>query len=154
MRGVYRVLVGLLAVEVLVQGMAIAYALAGLGHWIDKDGGVANKALFDSDNPDFPGVGGFMIHGLNGTMIIPILVLLILIVSFFAKLPGASKRAGIFVGLVILQVFLGIFAHEVPFVILLHVLNAFLIFSLAAITAYRMTSTPAVSTPAQDPVPV
>jgi heme A synthase len=87
-------------------------------------------------------------------MIIPILVLLILIVSFFAKLPGASKRAGIFVGLVILQVFLGIFAHEVPFVILLHVLNAFLIFSLAAITAYRMTSTPAVSTPAQDPVPV
>jgi hypothetical protein len=34
------------------------------------------------------------------------------------------------------------------------VLNAFLIFSLAAITAYRMTSTPAVSTPAQDPVPV
>jgi hypothetical protein len=144
MRNVYRVLVYALAAEVLVQGMAIAYALAGLGHWIDKDGGVADKALVEADSPDFPGAGGFMIHGLNGTMIIPILVLLILIVSFFAKLPGASKRAGIFVGLVILQVFLGIFAHEVPYVILLHVLNAFLIFSLAAITAYRMTSTPAL----------
>jgi hypothetical protein len=138
MRTVYRVLVTLIAVEVLVQGMAIAYALAGLGHWIDKDGGVANKALFDSDNPDFPGVGGFMIHGLNGTLIIPILVLLTLIVSFFAKVPGASKTAGLIVGLVILQVFLGIFAHELPFVILLHVLNAFVIFSIAAITSYRL----------------
>jgi heme A synthase len=138
MRTTFRVLMYLLAVEVLVQGMAIAYALAGMGHWVDKDGGVVNKALFDEDNPHFPGVGGFMIHGLNGTMIIPILVLLLLIISFFAKVPGGSKRAGLLVGLVILQVFLGIFSHEVPFVILLHVLNAFAIFSIAAITAYRM----------------
>jgi hypothetical protein len=138
MRTVFRVLITLVAVEVLVQGMAIAYALAGLGHWIDKDGGIANKALFDSDNPDFPGVGGFMIHGLNGTLIIPILVLLTLIVSFFAKVPGASKTAGLIVGLIVLQVFLGIFAHEVPFVILLHVLNAFFIFSVAAIASYRL----------------
>jgi heme A synthase len=138
MRTTFRVLMYLLAVEVLVQGMAIAYALAGLGHWIDKDGGVANKALFDESNPKFTGVGGFMIHGLNGTMIIPILVLLLLIISFFAKVPGGSKRAGLLFGLVILQVFLGIFSHEVPFVILLHVLNAFAIFSIAAITAYRL----------------
>jgi hypothetical protein len=137
MRTTFRVLMYLLAVEVLVQGMAIAYALAGMGHWVDKDGGVVNKALFDEDNPHFPGVGGFMIHGLNGTMIIPILVLLLLIISFFAKVPGGSKRAGLLFGLVILQVFLGIFSHEVPFVILLHVLNAFAIFSIAAITAYR-----------------
>jgi heme A synthase len=140
MRTFYRVLVILLAVEVLVQGMAIAYALAGMGHWVDQDGGVVDKALFDSDNPDFPGVGGFMIHGLNGTMIIPILVLLMLIVSFFANVPGASKRAGLLVGLVVLQVFLGIFSHEIPYVITLHVLNAFAIFSIAAITAYRLGS--------------
>lgn len=146
MRTAFRVLVGLLAVEVLVQGMAIAYALAGMGHWVDEDGGVVNKALFDSDNPDFPGVGGFMAHGMNGTLIIPILVLLILIVSFFAKVPGATKRALIFFGLVALQVFLGIFSHEVPYVIMLHVLNAFLIFSLAAITAYRLGSDDRVDT--------
>jgi hypothetical protein len=146
MRTVFRVLITLVAVEVLVQGMAIAYALAGLGHWIDKDGGVANKALFDSDNPDFPGVGGFMIHGLNGTLIIPVLVLLTLIVSFFAKVPGGSKTAGIIVGLVILQVFLGIFSHEVPYVILLHVLNAFVIFSVAAIASYRLGRGDAVDT--------
>jgi heme A synthase len=146
MRTFFRILVTLVAVEVLVQGMAIAYALAGLGHWIDKDGGVANKALFDESNPDFPGVGGFMIHGLNGTMIIPILVLLTLIISFFAKTPGASKRAGLIVGLVVLQVFLGIFSHEVPYVILLHVLNAFLIFSVAAITSYRLGRGDALAT--------
>jgi hypothetical protein len=154
MRTAYRVLAYLLAAEVLVQGMAIAYALAGLGHWIDKDGGVANKALFDSDNPDFPGVAGFMIHGLNGTMIIPILVLLLLIVSFFAKLPGGTKRAAIILGLIVLQVALGILSHEVPGLITLHVLNAFGIFVLAGLTGLRTGSTPAVTTPAQAPVTV
>jgi hypothetical protein len=155
MRTTFRVLLFVLAAEVLVQGMAIAYAIAGLGHWIDKSGGVANKALFNSDNPDFPGVGGFMVHGLNGTMIIPIVVLLLLIISFFAKVPGGSKTAGILVGLVVLQVFLGIFAHEVPYVILLHVLNAFLIFAFAAMSAMRLGAGAAtVETRAQTPAAV
>lgn len=134
MRSTLRVLFFLVAAEVLVQGMAIAYALAGMGHWVDKDGGVVNKALFDSSNPHFTGVTGFMIHGMNGTMIIPLLVLLTLVLSFFAKAPGASKRAGIIVGLVVLQVFLGIISHEIPGLIMLHVLNAFAIFTVAAMS--------------------
>ena len=134
MRNVYRVLAYLLSIEVLVQGMAIAYAIAGLGKWVEDDGGVLNKQVMDSDNPDFPGVGGFMIHGLNGTLIIPILVLLLLIVSFFAKVPGGIKRAAVLFGLVALQIFLGIFAHSVPFVIVFHVLNAFAIFIGAFMT--------------------
>jgi hypothetical protein len=138
MRTAYRMLAYLLAAEVLIQAMAIAYALAGMGHWVDQDGGVVDKALFDSDNPDFPGVGGFMTHGMNGMMIIPLLVLILLIVSLFTKLPGATKRAGILVGLVVLQVFLGIFSHEVPYAIMLHALNAFAIFSVAALTANRL----------------
>jgi heme A synthase len=73
-----------------------------------------------------------MVHGMNGMMIIPILVLLLLIVSFFAKVPGGVRSAAILVGLVVLQVFLGIFAHSVPFVIVLHVLNAFAILGVAA----------------------
>jgi heme A synthase len=82
-----------------------------------------------------------MAHGLNGTMIIPIVVLLLLVVSLFTKLPGATKRAGILVGLVVLQVFLGIFSHELPYAIMLHALNAFLIFSVAALTANRLRLT-------------
>jgi heme A synthase len=151
MRNVYRVLAYLLSIEVLVQGMAIAYGIAGLTRWVDEDGGVLNKQVLDSDNADFPGVGGFMTHGINGTTIIPLIVLLLLIVSFFAKVPGGIKRAAILFGLVALQIFLGIFAHEVPFVVVLHVLNAFAIFIGAFMTA-RAAST--VAAPAESSVAV
>jgi hypothetical protein len=39
-----------------------------------------------------------MVHGMNGMMIVPLLALTFLVVSFFTKLPGASKRAGAVVG--------------------------------------------------------
>jgi hypothetical protein len=132
MRIVYRVLAFLIAIEVVIQAMAIAYAIAGVGKWVEDDGGVLNKQVFDADSPDFPGVGGFMLHGLNGMMVIPVLVLLLLIVSFFAKVPGGVRSALILVVLVAVQVFLGIFAHDVPGVIVLHVLNAFAIMAVAA----------------------
>jgi len=157
MRSTFRVLLFLVAAEVLVQGMAIAYGIAGMGHWVEENGGVVNKALFDSDNPHFPGIKGFMLHGMNGMMVIPILVLLTLIVSFFAKVPGASKRAGILVGLVVLQVVLGIMSHSIPGVITLHVLNAFAIFTVAAMSAVRLRSgalTPEAATTQAAPVSV
>ncbi len=142
MRTTYKVLAYALAVEVLVQGMAIAYAIAGLGKWIEDDGGVLNKQVMDSESADFGGVGGFMIHGINGTMLIPLLVLLLLVVSLFAKVPGGTKRAGILVGLVVVQVFLGIFSHELPAAIVLHVLNAFAIFLVALLTARSVGAAP------------
>jgi hypothetical protein len=132
MRTAYRVLAFLLAIEVLIQAMAIAYAIAGLSKWVEDDSGVLNKQILDGD-PTFSGVGGFMVHGLNGMMVIPILVLLLLIVSFFAKVPGGVRSAAILLLLVVVQVFLGIFAHDVPYVIVLHVLNAFAIMGLAAV---------------------
>ena len=137
MRSVYRVLAFILAAEVTVQAMAIAYALAGLGNWISEDGGVLNKAALDSDSLDFAGVGGFMTHGINGMMVIPLLTLLLLIVSFFAKVPGGTKRAAIILGLVVLQVVLGITSHSIPYAIMLHALNAFAIFSMAAMAGWR-----------------
>ena len=155
MRNAYRVLAYLLAVEVVVQAMAIAYAIAGLGHWVEEDNGVLNKQVIDSDSPDFPGVGGFATHGINGTMIIPIIIILLLIVSFFAKIPGGVRMAAILFGLVALQVFLGIFSHSIPFVIVLHVLNAFAIFSFAAMSFVRLGKLPADATaPAQASVAV
>jgi hypothetical protein len=135
MRNVYRVLAYVLAVEVLVQAMAIAYAIAGLSKWVEDDGGVLNKQVVDSDNASFPGVGGFAIHGINGTMIIPIVVLLLLIVSFFAKVPDGVRKAVILFVMVAVQVFLGIFSHSIPFVVVLHVLNAFGILAMAIMAA-------------------
>lgn len=137
MRNVYKILAFVLAAEVLVQAMAIAYAIAGLGYWISEEGGVLNKAAMDSDSLDFNGIGGFMTHGINGMMVIPLVTLLLLITSFFAKVPGGVKRAAIIFGLVVLQVFLGILSHSIPYAIMLHALNAFGIFSMALFTGWR-----------------
>lgn len=137
MRNAYRVLAFVLAGLVLVQAMAIAYAIAGLGYWISEEGGVLNKAAMDSESLEFDGIGGFMTHGINGMMVIPAVTLLLLITSFFAKLPGAVKRAAILLGLVVLQVVLGIMSHSIPYAIMLHALNAFAIFSMAALAGWR-----------------
>ena len=147
MRTALRALFFLLAAEVIVQGMAIAFAIAGLGKWVD-DGHSATKALFEDDNADFGGKTGFMIHGINGMMAIPVLVLVLLIISFFAKVPGATKRAGILFGLVVVQVVLGIASHGAPILIVLHVLNAFAIFSMAALTAWRLSNALGAEPPA------
>ena len=88
----------------------------------------------------FTGVGGFALHGINGMMIIPLLVLALLIVSFFAKIPEGSKRAGILVGLVVVQVVLGLVSHSVPYLGPLHALNAFAILVLAYQAGQRATS--------------
>lgn len=137
----YRALAYLLAIEVVVQAMGIAYALFGLGKWIEDDGGVLNKAVFDDEESlHFTGVGGFALHGINGMMIIPLLVLALLIVSFFAKIPEGSKRAGILVGLVVVQVVLGLASHSVPYLGPLHALNAFAILVMAYQAGQRATT--------------
>ena len=144
MRKTYRVLAYALAIEVIVQAMAIAYGLAGLGKWID-DNHVLTKHIWDSDKPKFTGVGGLAVHSLNGIMLIPVITLALLIVSFFAKVPDGTRRALILFGLVVLQAVLGFALHGVPFIALLHVLNAFGIMAMAFIAGYR--------TPKTDPVP-
>lgn len=146
MRGAYRVLAFIVAAEVVIQAMAIAYALAGLGYWVSEEGGVLNKAAMESEDLEFTGIGGFILHGINGMMVVPILALLLLIVSFFAKLPGASKRAGIILGMVVLQVVLGISTHSIVVAAPIHVLNGFGIFAMAALAGYRArTETRAVA---------
>ena len=140
MRKTYRVLGYLIAAEVVVQAMAIAYAMAGLGYWVAEDGGVLDKQVMESDSLSFAGLGGFITHGVNGMMVIPVLALLFLVVSFFARLPGASKRAWAVLGLVVVQVALGILTHSLPFAAALHALNAFAILVVAFTAARRATA--------------
>ena len=137
MRKAYSVLGYLIAAAVVVQAMAIAYAIAGLGYWVAEEGGVLNKQVMESDETTFDGIVGFMIHGMNGMMIIPLLALLFLVFSFFAKVPGATKRAAIVLGLVVLQVVLGILTHSIPGSAALHALNAFAILVVALTSARR-----------------
>jgi Family of unknown function (DUF6220) len=140
MRTVYKVLAYLVAAEVAVQAMAMVFAIAGLGKWV-QDGGVLDKAAMESEDSPFPEVVGFMIHGINGMMIIPAIALLLLISSFFARIPGGVRWAVLVFVLVVVQVNLGMFGHEVPAVGALHGLNALALFGAAIYTAGRTRAT-------------
>ena len=101
MRKVYRVLAFLVAIEVALQAMFIVYGDAGLGLWVD-DGGVVDKATFEnafeSGEAPFPEFQAFILHGMNGMMVIPLLALLLVISSFFAKVPrGVAFAFGVLV---------------------------------------------------------
>lgn len=137
MKTVYRGFAYLIAVEVMVQAAAIAYALTGLGKWV-QDGGVLNKQVMDSHSAQFQGVGGFPIHGMNGQMVIPMLTLLFLIVSFFTKAPGAIRWALIVLVLVAIQVALGLTMHGIPLLAPLHGINALLLFGAAFMAGHRL----------------
>jgi hypothetical protein len=152
MRTAYRVLAGLVALGVVIQAAAIVYAVAGLGKYID-DGATINADVFEDDSLSFTGLGGFMLHGMNGMMIIPVLALLLLIVSFFAKVPKGVMWAGLILLDVILQVMLGIFGHEIPAVGALHGINALILFGLAvmAVMRSREPAAPAPGTAATVP---
>ncbi len=148
MKGAYRVFGYLIAAEVVIQAAAIALAVFGLGKWID-DGGTLTKSVMENGDTSIDGVVGFAIHGINGTMIIPILGLVFLIISFFAKVPGGVKWASITFGLIVLQVLLGMFAHAVYALGVLHGINAFAVMGVAASAAARAkpaaTTAPAAS---------
>jgi hypothetical protein len=78
-----------------------------------------------------------------GMMLIPLVALILLIVSFFAKIPGGVKWAAIVLGLVVLQVALGIFGHETAYSGLLHGLNALILFAVAIKAGSRVAAVPA-----------
>lgn len=135
MRRAYHVLAYVIAVEVVVQAMMMATAVAGLDHWID-DGAVVNKHVIDK-HPSFTGSFGFPVHAINGEMLIPLLALSLLVVSFFARVAGGTRWALYVVGLVAVQVVLGMTQGEVPLLGLLHGLGAFAILVVAVLAARR-----------------
>jgi len=148
-RSVYKVLAYIVAAEVVIQAMAMVYAVAGQGKWV-MEGGVLDKAVLESREFVFPEVLGYAIHGINGAIVIPLLALAMLVFSFFAKVAGGAKWAGLVLLLVVVQATLGIAGHSVPFLGALHGLNALLLFSAALYTGLRvrrMAATPAVEWP-------
>jgi hypothetical protein len=139
MRAVYRVLAWVLAAEVFIQAAAVTVAVFGLAKWI-QGGGVLDKAVMENQSGGFafPEEAGFMVHALNGQMVVPVLALLLLVVSFFARdvRRGVAAAAAVF-GLVVLQVLLGLFAHDLPALGLLHGVNALLLFVAIGVAARR-----------------
>lgn len=130
MRATYRFLAYAIDVLILVQAAVMAWAIFGFSKYID-DGNSFSKSSMESDSWNFTEERGFMIHGINGQMLIPLIGLILLIVSFFAKVPDGTKWAGMLFGGIVLQVALGIFGHGLPLLGLLHGANALLLFWLA-----------------------
>jgi hypothetical protein len=128
MRAAYRILAGLVAIGVVLQAMFIALA------WFlaikDMDGGLVIDKNYDGNI-------GHTLHGQIGVLAIPIIALLLLIVSFFAKVDGGVKWALYVVGLVVLQVALAFVSFGAPVVGLLHGLNAFALLAVAGMAARR-----------------
>src|SRR5687768_11475501 len=88
MRKAVKVLSIILAALVVVQAMSMAYAITGLFRWIDKDGGELNKAVYDSwedTPPEWRGSGGYGLHIVDGTFLIPLVAIILLIVSLIAN---------------------------------------------------------------------
>jgi len=134
MRSAYRVLAGLVAVGVVLQAMFIA--LGWFTAIKDMDDGLVIDKNWDGNI-------GNTLHGQFGMLVIPIIALLLLIVSFFAHVPGGIKWALYVVGLVILQIALAFVSFGAPIVGTLHGLNAFALLGVASIAARRAAAAPA-----------
>ena len=138
MRSAYKFLAYAIDALILLQAAAIAWAVFGLSAWVE-DGNSLSTATMDSDEMPFPEVLGFAIHGISGTAVIPLVALVLLIVSFFAKVPRGVAYAGMVLGGVVVQIALGIFAHGLPFLGLVHGFWALLLF-VVALQAARQAS--------------
>jgi hypothetical protein len=144
MRTTYRVLAMLIALGVVVQAALIAVAWITVLHSLD-DGAVFDK---NSDNN-----WAYISHGLLGMMVIPIIAILLLIVSFFAHIPGGVKWAGITLGVTLLQIIFAFLGFAAPVTGALHGINAFVLAGVASI-AMRKARLATTTAPAGEAAPV
>jgi hypothetical protein len=145
MKHLYRGLAYLIAAGVALQAAAVAYGVFAMFDWVAR-GGTIDKALIETENPDVGGVTGLNLHQLVGVNIMPLLALLFLISSFFARIRGGIIWALIVFGATLAQSLLGIFSHEVAGLGWVHGVWALVLFGCAVTAAMRVKR--AVSTEA------
>ena len=119
---VYSGLAALMSVLLVVQIFVAGAGLFTLAHQLD-DGHSYSVASWNNS-------GYWEIHFLNAVVIL-LVMLLLLGVSFLARLPGRTRRfTGILLGLLVLQAVLGFLPWPAP-IAALHVFNAFAMLALA-----------------------
>lgn len=134
MRSAYRILAHLVAIGVVVQAATLAFGIFGL--WNDVDAGLVVDDSYEWNV-------GMMLHGSIGMLVMPLLSLLLLIVSFFAKVPRGITLALIIFGTVILQIVLALVGFGIPAIGALHGVNAIVILALAIVASRRARATTA-----------
>jgi len=137
----YRYLALAIAVLVVVQAGAIAWGYFGVHNFLN-DGGVVDEEFIEcrEDCESFGGDLGFFLHMfIVGTILIPLCSVVLLVTSFFAKVPQGSALAAAIVVMVILQAFvLPVLSREVGAGFgALHGINALLIMGAASGAAAR-----------------
>jgi hypothetical protein len=128
-RSTYRLLAYLIAAGVAVQAASVALGFFTIIHQVE-DGGVFATGY------DYESNLGIMIHRYVGLGLIPLSALVLLVMSFFMRVPGALRWAAAVFGLVVLQIALVFVAFSAAWGGALHGLNALAVF-LAAIWAGR-----------------
>jgi hypothetical protein len=149
MKQVYRVLAFLVAAGVAIQAASIAYAMFGLIKWVEGGGTLDQSTEL---TPALGGYTGFSWHATAGIFILPVVSLLLLIISFFAKVPGGIKWALIVFGVAVLQVALGLFSHSIAGVGWLHGINALALFGTAVMAGMRVNRAVASKVEVAEPV--
>ena len=129
MRKVYRGIALLIALGVVLQASAIAFA------WFQVIGDIDGGAVINSD---YDGNAGHVLHGIVGMMVIPLLALLLLAVSPFTKVKGASRWAAFVLLAVVTQVVLAFVAFGAAAVGALHGANALVLLGVALTAARRV----------------
>lgn len=137
MKQLYRGLAYLIAAGVVLQAAAIAYAVFGMFEWVSA-GGTIDKSLIESESPKIGGIAGFNLHQLVGVSFLPLLALLFLISSFFARIPGGIRWGLIVFATTLAQSLLGILAHENSAVGWLHGATALILFTCALLSGIRV----------------
>lgn len=148
MKRVYAVLAFVVCGLVAVQAAVAVWGESGMLLWVAR-GGVVDQAALEADGPPpFPEALGFMIHGMNGMMVIPVVAIALLVVSFFAKIPQGVPWAIAVVALVALQIALGILGHSLSIGGLAHGFNALVLFTAALLAGLRALRATRVAEPA------
>ena len=149
MKATYRVLAGLVCLLVLVQSASVAFGTFGILSFVD--GGDDYTKAVAEDRASAAGGVGQNIHSF-GAMAIAVVAILLLVVSFFAKIEGGVRWAGIVFLTVLLQWVFAFVAFGAPVVGLLHGLNAFVVFGMA-MTAMQNAKRSEAAAPSQETTP-
>jgi len=152
----YRFLAYMIAVLVVVQAGAIAWGFFGVSNFV-TDGGVIDEEFLDCTE-DCESIGSadidFAIHMFfNGLVLIPLTSLVLLIVSFFAKVPRGITMAAVIVGLVVLQVLVlpGLSRSAGSGFGALHGVNAMVLLGIAIMAGRRASVAAPAAAPATIP---
>lgn len=141
MRKTYQILAWIIVAGVVVQAASIALGFGGMSSHVNK-GGVVDKALVESGTlGNFTGEIGFPIHAIVGGIVIPVATLLLVAISFFAKVTRGRTWALVVLGLVFVQTMAGYSIRDLPYLGLLHGANA-LALLLSALAAARRAGEP------------